>query len=145
MKRNLVMDIVLVAVYAIVSLPSLTGIGFHEWAGVGLFDLFLAHVAVRVDWATDAMKHTMVKRSWTWRGNLALDAAILLAFAVVAVSGLGISGAVLTAFGLYADGYYFWGPLHAVSAKVLFVLLLVHVIVHWKWILRAFRRGNSRG
>lgn len=142
MKRNLGLDIVLVAVYAIVSLPSLTGIGFHEWAGVGLFVLFLAHVAVHVDWATDAIGRMTTKRSWSWRGNLALDAAILLAFAVVTISGLGISGSVLAAFGLYADGYYFWDPLHAVAAKALLALLLVHVAAHWRWVARAFRKGG---
>ena len=40
------------------------------------------------------------------------------------------SGAVLQAFGLYAEGYYTWSPLHAAAAKALFALLLVHMAVH---------------
>ena len=39
-----------------------------------------------------------------------------------AVSGIMVSGDVLRAFGWYAEGYYFWDPLHAVSAKVLLAL-----------------------
>ena len=65
----------------------------------------------------------------------------------VMVSGLGISGTVLAVFGLYADGYYFWDPLHAIAAKVLLALLLVHVAVHWKWLYSFVRksRGAVRG
>ena len=50
---------------------------------------------------------------------------------------------VLRAFGLYAEGYYFWDPLHAVSAKVLLALLVVHVAVHAKWIAAWFRKGKA--
>ena len=55
-----------------------------------------------------------------------LDVALVLSVVVVALSGLMESGAVLPTFGLYAEGYYFWGPLHAASAKVLLALLSVH-------------------
>ena len=55
-----------------------------------------------------------------------LDVALVLSVVVVALSGLMESGAVLPTFGLYAEGYYFWGPLHATSAKVLLALLIVH-------------------
>ena len=53
-----------------------------------------------------------------------------VALSTVFVSGLGMSGAVLQAFGLYAEGYYTWSPLHAAAAKALFALLLVHMAVH---------------
>ena len=55
-----------------------------------------------------------------------LDVALVIAVVVVVLSGLMESGAVLLSFGLYAEGYYFWGPLHATSAKVLLALLIVH-------------------
>ncbi len=56
-----------------------------------------------------------------------------------------VSGAVLQAFGLYAPGYYFWDPLHAVAAKVALTLLLVHVVVHARWIVRMVRKGKGDG
>ena len=66
------------------------------------------------------------------------------ALAVCAVSGVMVSGAVLPAFGLYAEGYFFWDPLHAASAKVLLALLLVHVAVHWRWLAGLFGKGKKR-
>ena len=41
-----------------------------------------------------------------------------------------MSGTVLQTFGLYAEGYYTWSPLHAAAAKALLALLLVHMAVH---------------
>ena len=75
-------------------------------------------------------------------GRLALDALIVVALAVVFVSGVMVSGAVLPTFGLYAQGYYFWDPLHAVSAKVLLALLLIHVAINITRAVRLWKRGE---
>ena len=63
--------------------------------------------------------------------------------ASVTVSGIMVSGAVLPALGLYADGYYFWDPLHAIAAKALLALLLVHVVVHWHWLVGFVKNGKG--
>lgn len=122
--------------------PAVTGIGLHEWIGLGAFALLFAHCVQHFDWVVETVAG-MARRPVPARvGNLVLDALILIALAVVMLSGLLVSGAVLPAFGLFANGYYFWDPLHAISAKVLLALLLVHVAVHWKWLLNFFRRSR---
>ncbi len=64
---------------------------------------------------------------------------------MVMVSGILISGAVLPTLGLHAKGYYFWNPLHAMSAKMLLALLLVHMVVHWKVVLAVVvQEGEGR-
>ena len=73
-----------------------------------------------------------------WLGLL-----IVAAFMTVTVSGIMVSGAVLPALGLYADGYYFWDPLHAIAAKALLALLLVHVVAHWRWLVGFFKNGKG--
>lgn len=46
----------------------------------------------------------------------------------------------------WSNTTYFWDPLHAIAAKVLLALLLVHLVVHWKWLYRFFRkRGKDEG
>lgn len=50
-----------------------------------------------------------------------------------------VSGAVLPAF-----GYYFWDPLHALSAKVFLALLLTHLAMHARWVMRFFKKGNPK-
>ena len=77
-------------------------------------------------------------------GHFVLDALIVVAFMTCTVSGVLVSGAVLPAFGLYADGFFFWDPLHAASAKVLLALLVVHVVAHWRWIAGLFRGSRDK-
>lgn len=141
-RKNLAIDVVALLVYLIVANPALTGIGVHEWLGFGALLAFLAHCVAHVGWA-ESVLCGFRGASWGARGNLVLDALILAAFATVMVSGLCVSGAVLPAFGLYADGYYFWDPLHAIAAKALLALLLVHVAVHGKWLVGLMRKGGE--
>ena len=102
----LVVDFSAFLAYALAALPSLTGVTAHEWFGLALLAPVFVHCAQHV------------------------DRVALVALSTVFVSGLGMSGAVLQAFGLYAEGYYTWSPLHAAAAKALFALLLVHMAVH---------------
>lgn len=138
-KKNLAIDALALAAYLVVATPALTGIVLHEWLALGVFAVLFVHVAAHADWCVDAFR----RPSWSRTGNLVLDALILVALVAVMVSGLLVSGAVLPAFGLYADGYYFWDPLHAISAKLLLALLLVHVVAHCKWLAAWFRKGKG--
>lgn len=144
-RKNLGIDALALGIYAVAANPAFTGIAVHEWAGLGLAVVFVAHAAAHADWAADAARSAWSEPSWARTGNLVLDALIVASFMVVTVSGLMVSGAVLQAFGLYAPGYYFWDPLHAVAAKVLLALLLVHVVVHARWIVRMVRKGKGDG
>lgn len=130
-RSRLLFDGVVLAAYLVSANPALTGIPVHEWAGLGAFVLLAAHCAARGMW-----------RGTTARGFglTALNAFVLLACAVCVVSGVMVSGTVLPTLGLFADGYYFWDPLHAMAAKMLLALLLVHVAVHIPWIVRQLER-----
>lgn len=143
MKMNLAIDAVAFALYAAVSYPFLTGVGLHEWAGMLLFVLFVLHCAAHLDWVADALRGFRDGFSFARQGNLLLDFGILLAFTAVTVSGLGISGTVLPALGLVSSGYFIWGPMHAFSAKALLVLLLAHVVAHWRWIAKSMGKKES--
>lgn len=142
-KKNLAIDAAALLVYLVVANPSLTGVGLHEWLGFGVLAVLFVHVLVHVDWCVDAVRSSLQHPTWARTGNLVVDVLALVAFVVVTVSGVMVSGAVLPAFGLYAEGYYFWDPLHAVAAKALLALLLVHVVAHWKWIAGAFKKIRS--
>ena len=142
-RKNFAVDIAALAVYAVAANPAVTGIGLHEWIGLGLVLVFLVHGAVHVDWIIETVRSARRAPLQSRVMNMALDAAIVVAFMVCIVSGLLVSGAVLPAFGWYATGYYFWDPLHAISAKVLLALLLVHVVAHGKWLVNVVRLGKG--
>lgn len=144
MSRILVVDVLALAVYGVVSLPSLTSVAVHEWLGLAVLVVFAVHAAQHYDWVVDALRSLRRGNLTIARhGRLVLDVLIVVALATCVVSGVMISGAVLPAFGLYAQGYYFWDPLHAASAKVLLALLLVHVVVNAALAIRLWKRGAT--
>ena len=129
-RKLLAVDAACLLVYLVAASPALTGIGIHEWLGLGVL--------------VEAVRSAFARPSWARTGNLALDLLIVAAFMTVTVSGIMVSGAVLPALGLYADGYYFWDPLHAMSAKLLLALMLVHVAVHWPWFAKVFKKRKEK-
>ena len=141
--KNLAIDVVALVAYLVAANPALTGIGLHEWLGLGALVVLFVHLLVHADWCVDALRTTLRRPTWARTGNLVVDALLLVTLVVVVVSGLFVSGAVLPAFGLYAEGDYFWDPLHAIAAQALLALLLVHVVVHWKWFVSVAKRGRS--
>lgn len=144
MSRILVVDVLALALYGVVSLPSLTSVAVHEWLGLAVFVVFAVHAAQHYDWVVDALRSLRRGNLTIARhGRLVLDVLIVVALVTCVVSGVMISGAVLPAFGLYAQGYYFWDPLHAASAKVLLALLLVHVAINVTLALRLRKQGRS--
>ena len=131
------------AAYAGGALPGVAGVPGHEWWGVGVFAVFLVHGGADGAWVAGTIRPAGARVSPGRWGNFALDCALLLAFMTVTVSGLGMSGTVLHAFGLYVDGYFVWAPLHAIAAKVLLALLLVHVAVHAAPLYNRLKRGGA--
>uniref|UniRef100_UPI003AF40BD6 hypothetical protein n=1 Tax=Adlercreutzia equolifaciens TaxID=446660 RepID=UPI003AF40BD6 len=106
MKRSHVLfDVVVLAVYLLAANPALTGIPPHELIGLGAFIVVAAHVSVSADGLGGRGRV----------GQLVLNAVLLLALAACVVSGVMVSGTVLPSLGLYAMGYHFWDPLHAVA------------------------------
>lgn len=134
MKRNRVLfDIAVLAVYLVAANPALTGIPVHEFLGLGAFALITAHIVASADGLSGRGR----------AGRLLLNAVLLLSLATCAVSGVMVSGTVLPSLGLYATGYHFWDPLHAVAAKVLLAALLVHVVVRAPAVLAVLRRSSA--
>lgn len=145
--RALAADAAMLVVYFVVSNPAVTGVPAHEWLGLGVVLALLLHASSRFARVIGARRRSVAGAAAACgSGRLALDALLLAALATCAVSGLMVSGAVLPALGVYATGYYFWDPLHAVSAKLLLALLLVHLVLNWKVVAKALRRkGPDHG
>ena len=45
-RRNLALDVAALAVFLVVANPALTGIGIHEWLGLGMFLVFLSLIHI---------------------------------------------------------------------------------------------------
>lgn len=138
--RKLALDAIALVLYALAALPALTTIPIHEWLGIAAFVVLAVHLVFGLGEAWSmARSADRSKRAARW-SNLVVDVLLLIALSVCMVSGLLVSGTALPTFGLFADGYYFWDPLHAASAKALLALLVVHLALHARWIANAARR-----
>lgn len=140
---NLWIDVVALIVYLIVANPIITGLAIHEWISLGVFIIFIVHLAVHHDWVVSTIRAALKTPSLATTGNLVIDILILLLFCLDVVSGLLLSRHVLPAVGLYAEGYFIWKPIHALVSKALLALIIVHVVVHWKWFAGLLRRRTD--
>lgn len=140
MKKAIALDLAVLLIYAAAANPSVTGVPAHEWLGLAVLVVVFTHVAARFGRIVDSLKGSGGGRV----ARLSLNFLLMAALMTCAVSGIMVSASVLPMFGLYATGYYFWDPLHALSAKALLALLLVHLAVNWKAIIAfAKRRGSD--
>lgn len=142
LKRNIVIDAVALLVYMLVSFPALTGIPVHEWMGLGLYVVFFVHVCVQTGWILSTIRRVRDKKPAKEVGRLVLNVLLLIFLTLVTVSGLMVSGHVLPSLGLYANGYFFWAPLHAFSAKALFALILIHIVIHLRTVASFFKKAK---
>lgn len=128
-KWKAALDVAAAALFAVAVLPQVTGIAAHEWLGIVALVALLAHLAASLD-ALSGLCRAAARHSLLASARIVLDAALFLTLAVCAASGVFVSATVLSAFGLFAPGYFVWDPLHAASAKALLALVLVHVVSH---------------
>lgn len=138
-RGRVAFDLAVLAGYLVAANPALTGIPAHEYVGLVAVVVMAAHMVASAD-------GLLAFRRGRW-GRAVLNGILLAALATCAVSGVMVSGDVLPALGLYAAGYHFWDPLHALSAKVLLAALLVHVVLRapmaWAWMRRGALEARS--
>lgn len=145
MKKRYVFDIAILVIYLLVANPSVTGIPVHEWLGIGLILLFVVHLALSLDKVRAFLRSVRANGGFARGMRLLLVSVMLIALMVCAVSGIMVSGHVLLTFGFYANGYFFWDPLHAASAKVFLALLLIHLVLTAGQVLRAAKGSRGAG
>ena len=109
----------------------------HEWVGAGMFLLFLLHHILNGSWhrALFRGKYTPVRVL-----QLSVDLLVLLAMAGLMVSGVILSSHVF-AFLPLRGGMAFARLLHMASSHWGFVLMALHLGLHWGMVLGLARRA----
>jgi hypothetical protein len=134
---RLIIDFLAAVIYLVAANPLITGLALHEWLSCGLLIVFIVHCAIDLDTVFAWIRSREAGAS---RLHLLLDGFTLVVFMACTVSGLLVSRYILPLFGLVAPGYFFWLPLHSLTAKMLLALLLVHVAVHLPWFAARFSK-----
>ncbi len=139
-KVRIFVDIFFVILMVLVLVPQTTGIPIHEWAGFLILIPFLFHLLINWDWIAKNSTRFLKKETNKSRFDYVLNWLLYLAMLVVTVSGIVISEAVLPLFGIHFEPDGFWSLMHTLSATLLMAILGIHIALHWRWIVGAFRK-----
>ncbi|GHV86532.1 membrane protein [Spirochaetia bacterium] len=128
---DLVMTLLLLCAYAY----RITGDTAHEWIGLCVFVLFIAHNGINRTWYKTIFKGTYTPRRAVMA---ACNAALVFTFAVVLITGLLQSRAVL-AF-LHLPGGMLLRQIHTTAAYWGLPLTGIHLGLHWGMFVKGTRK-----
>ena len=138
----LALDSVMLALFTMLVSWRLTGVSLHEWFGVTLTVLILAHLLVHWGWVegrVSAMRHATRRRV----GGLLLNTAVFMTMGATIVSGFVVSKVVIPNH-LTPDDYLRWHGLHDTASTITMLLLGLHVAYNWDRIRASLARRPGR-
>ena len=111
----------------------------HEWVGAGMFVLFIAHHILNRTWyqALFHGRYTPVRVF-----GLVVNLLVLLVMVGLMVSGVMLSREVFAFLPIHG-GMSFARLLHLAASYWGFVLMALHLGLHWKMVLGQFRWGRK--
>lgn len=144
MRGRLILDAVLCALLVFAMLRPLTGRVAHEIAGALLLAGMIAHVATSWGAASrTARRARETTRPQRAQGLLAVMVVLGVAGVALALSALVISRLLMGAGSHLTDldAGHLWTRVHIVSAYVLCIAVLAHLVLHWTKVFGTLR-GN---
>ena len=140
MKRNTILkimvDIGMTIVLLFLMTYELIGDVVHEWLGIGMFGLFISHHILNRKWSRSIFKgkYTLL-RSW----QTFLVMGILLTMLGSMYSGMILSEYALSFLPMKGDRA-FARILHMASAYWGFILMSLHIGLHWNMVMGLTKR-----
>ena len=128
---KIIVDIFMTAVLLLLMAYSLVGETAHEWLGIGMFALVILHHVLNSRWSKSVAKgrYTPFRIAQT----------VLVVLALVCMLGSMISGIVISrhafAFLSIQSGQSFARSVHMLSAYWGFVVISLHLGLHWNMML----------
>ena len=143
MKKKFVfkiaVDMVMTVLLLFLMARQLTGDSAHEWLGAGMLILWIAHHILNRSWCSHLFKgkYTPIRILQT-----VTNFAVLLSMLGLMVSGIILSREVF-GFLPVSGGIALARPLHVLSAFWGFVLMALHLGLHWNMILGMVRKATG--
>ncbi len=134
---KIIVDIVMTVLLMLLMAFELVGRSAHEWIGLGMFLLFILHHVLNRRWSRNLFRgrYTPVRILQT-----ACAALVLLSMLGSLISAVPISRVVFS-FLPISGGLSFGRTLHMLSAYWGFVLLSLHLGLHWNMLLAMIKKA----
>lgn len=142
-RGKLILDVAIFVAYLVATDTALTGIPIHEWLSLGVAVAIAAHAALNWDLTVGVVRRFVRHMLSLSRLNLVVDAALFVVFVAVMLSGLLVSDVVMPALGIAVPFGPMWRILHSLTAMLALPVLGVHVGLHARWLVSAFRRVSE--
>lgn len=136
---KIVIDMIMTVLLLFLMARQITGDFAHEWIGAAMFVLWIAHHILNRSWYSHLFKgkYTPVRILQT-----VTNFAVLLSMLGLMVSGIILSREVF-AFLPISGGIALARSLHVLSAFWGFVLMALHLGLHWNMILGMVRKATG--
>lgn len=138
-KRNLVVDVAVLAAFLIAGAPRLTGMTIHEWLGIAFGAAIVTHLLLHWQWIVAVTRRFFARMPGGTRLNYILNILLFIAITVVIFSGLLISESALPLFGIQLQAGGAWKLIHGLAADLSVLIVGLHVALHWRWIANALK------
>jgi hypothetical protein len=135
-KFNWIIDAVLFIGFILLFFLNLTGLALHQWIGIAGGALALYHLITHWDWVEAVTKRFFGRTSSKSRLYYLVDAAILIGFEAILLSGLVIS----TWLSINLTNSSAWIDFHIGASVVTLVLVVFKLAIHWRWIVKTTQR-----
>jgi len=142
---NLLLDLALAIAFLVSFQPVLTGLAIHEWLGLALGGALLLHLLLHWRWAIGVARKWLCKLPFKTRIYTIVDASLLVAFLTIIGSGVAMSRAVLSLFGLTGSTGSAWFVIHKWSSMLTLGLIGIKLVLHRTWFAALVKKlGRQR-
>ena len=123
----------------------------HDWAGVAMLLGATLHILLHWKWISCVAQRYFGKLARQARLNFTLNSLMFVAFVLVNLSGLvvwlalghgGYQGGRNPGFNASPMGLtrHQWNDLHLWAGLSIIAILIIHIALHWKWVVCTVRR-----
>lgn len=140
LKITFWLDVTLLVLICALQTVRFTGLVLHEWLGLAVVGLVLAHLLFAWSWLSSHSRRLFTLKSVRARINYLVNLGLFAAVIAAIYSGILISQkAVPTLTGSKAapDMDWRWDTLHVRFSWYVILLAGFHLAINWEWVLAA--------
>jgi hypothetical protein len=132
-------DLALFTAFIAAFFLDLTGLGLHQWLGIGVLAISLYHLITHWKWVKSVTSKFFSQSGQQSKFYYLIDAAILLGMLTIIGTGVVISSWL----NLTMIDYPVWRTIHIVASAATLVLTVAKIGLHWRWIVATARKALS--
>lgn len=136
---KIVIDIIMTVLLLFLMAFNITGDALHEWLGIVMFALFIAHHILNKRWYQNLLrgKHTAFRVL-----QAIVNILIFVTMIGLMISGIMLSHYVFTFLHIYSE-MTFARKLHLILSYWAYILMALHLGFHWRMLMGMLRKATK--